>query len=275
MTGHDDVMADSDPSAFELDRAVAASRSADGEHSVTVTDEWNTPNGTANGGYVLALVLQAVTTESPLPDPLAASISYFRPPAVGEATIEVAPLRVGKRVATFVATMTQDDKQVVHAVVSMHDADAAGTAQHTPRDSPPIPGPDECIDVMAAVPSGAVPIIDRFDYRHEAVPGWMTGEPTGELEATFWVRPKDGRPIDALAAAVLVDAYPPVTAEIGEIKSATVQLTVHFRRRPSTGWALAHVVARHVIDGYHDEDVELWDEAGRLIAQSRQLAILS
>lgn len=262
-------------SEFELDRAVTSSPGSAGGHVVTVTDEWNTPNGTANGGYVLALVLRAVIAESPLPDPLTASITYFRPPVAGEASIEVVPVRIGRRVATFVATMTQDDKQIVHAVVSMHDAETVGDAQHTPRERPTIAGPDQCIDVLAAVPAGSVPILDRFDYRHESVPGWMEGEPSGDMSATFWVRPKDGRTIDALAAAVLVDAYPPVTVEIGQLRSATVQLTIHFRRRPSTGWALAHVVASHVIDGFHDEDVELWDEDGRLIAQSRQLAILS
>ncbi|RYJ06776.1 MAG: thioesterase family protein, partial [Actinomycetales bacterium] len=87
-------------------------------------------------------------------------------------------------------------------------------------------------------------------------------------------RPRDERPIDALAAGAIVDAYPPVTAEIGHLASATVQLTVHFRRRAETSWSLMHVVTRHVIDGYHDEDVELWDDQGRLVAQSRQLAIL-
>jgi acyl-CoA thioesterase len=257
----------------ELDRAVASTRTAAGIHAVTVTDDWNTPNGTANGGYVLGLVLHAVAQESPLPDPLSASITYFRPPATGDATIDVTALRIGKRVSTFEAALTQDDKPVVHAVVSFHDAEAAGDLEHlTP--APTYPPPDDCVDVMGAVPLGTVPILDRFDYRHDGVPGWMVGEPSGDTSATFWVRFKDGRPIDALAAAVLVDAYPPVTAEIDHLKSATVQLTVHFRRRPVTGWALAHVVTRHVIDGFHDEDVELWDEDGRLFAQSRQLAIL-
>jgi acyl-CoA thioesterase len=102
----------------------------------------------------------------------------------------------------------------------------------------------------------------------------MEEEPSGDTSATFWVRFKDSRPVDAIAAAVLVDAYPPVTSEIGQLKSATVQLTIHLRRRPVSEWVLAHVVTRHVIDGYHDEDVELWDENGRLFAQSRQLAIL-
>ena len=65
----------------ELDRAVASTRTAEGVHAVTVTDEWNTPNGTPNGGYVLAIVLRAIAQESPLPDPLSVSITYFRPPA--------------------------------------------------------------------------------------------------------------------------------------------------------------------------------------------------
>ena len=258
----------------ELDRAVASTRTTEGIHAVKVTNGWNTPNGTPNGGYVLAVVLHAVAQESPLPDPLSASITYFRPPANGEATVDVTALRVGKRVSTFEAVLTQDDKPVVHAVVSFHDADATGDAQHSTHEAPSIPKPSECLDVLSAVPFGSVPILDRFDYRHEGVPGWMEGEPTGDTSATFWVRFKDHRPIDALAASVLVDAYPPVTSEIGHLKSATVQLTVHFRRRPVTEWALAHVVTRHVIDGYHDEDVELWDEDGRLFAQSRQLAIL-
>jgi acyl-CoA thioesterase len=265
-----------DAPEFELDRAVESKRSGKGVHTVTVTDDWNTPNGTPNGGYVLALVLHAVMAESPLPDPLTASITYFRPPTSGDATIDVSELRIGRRVATFTATLRQDDAPIVHAVVSLHDADAAGAAQHTPRERPALDGPEDSIDVLTEVevPAGSIPILDRFDYRHESVPGWMRGEPSGDTSATFWVRPKDGRPIDALAAAVLVDAYPPVTAEIGELRSATVQLTIHFRRRPSTGWALANVVTRHVIDGYHDEDVELWDEDGLLIAESRQLAIL-
>ncbi|MGI9084085.1 MAG: thioesterase family protein [Aeromicrobium sp.] len=259
---------------FELDRAVASSRVAEGIHTVTVTDDWNTPNQTPNGGYVLALVLRAVIWESPLPDPLTASITYFRPPSPGEARIDVTALRIGKRVATFEAVLSQDDKPMAHAVVSLHDAGATGDINHPSPEHPPYADPDACIDVMAVLPMGTVPIVDRFDYRHESVPGWMEGKPSGDMTATYWVRPKDGRPIDALACAVLVDAYPPVSVEIGQLKSATVQLTIHFRRRPATGWALTRIVTHHVIDGFHDEDVELWDEEGRLIAQSRQLAIL-
>jgi acyl-CoA thioesterase len=261
-----------DQTEFELDRAVASTRTAEGIHAVVMTEEWNTPNGTPNGGYVLAVVLNAIRQESPLPDPLSVSITYFRPPVAGDAQVEVKPLRVGKRVATFQADLTQDDQPIVHAVASFHDVDAAGDLEHlTP--APAFPRPEDCLDVWDGMELDAG-IIDRFEYRLAEVPGWMRGEPSGDMSATFWIRPADERPVDAFAAAVLVDAYPPVSTEIGHIMSATVQMTVHFRRRVSTSWVLGHVVTRHVIDGYHEEDMDLWDADGRLFAQSRQLAIL-
>ena len=54
----------------------------------------------------------------------------------------------------------------------------------------------------------------------------------------------------------------------------TVQLTVHLHRLPVPGWLATRLTTRHVINGFHEEDCELWDEDGNLVAQSRQFAIL-
>lgn len=54
----------------------------------------------------------------------------------------------------------------------------------------------------------------------------------------------------------------------------TVQLTVHLHRRPAPGWIATRLTTRHIISGFHEEDCELWDSSGALVAQSRQLAIL-
>lgn len=265
---------------YELDRAIASTLGDDGLRHLTLTADWNTPNGTANGGYVLAVLaratLDAAATSAPAhPDLLTVSVSYFKPPTPGEAAVEVTTLRVGRRVSVHQASLLQAGSTVAHAVIALHDWDAAGSAEHTPHVAPPVGGPEDGVDVSGYVPAGMVPIVDRYEVRLPEVPGWLRGEPSGEPEASVWVRPKDGRPIDAVAAAAIVDGYPPVTAELGLLASATVQLTVHLRRRPETAWALMHVATRHVVHGYHDEDVELWDDQGRLIAQSRQLAVLA
>lgn len=264
------------PVSFLLDDAVASVRTDDGRHRVQMTADWNTGNDTPNGGYILALLLHAVLQESTHPDPLSMAITYFRPGLPGPAEVVVTELRAGRRVSTYDAILRQGGKDVAHATVSMHDWDAAGTLEHIPHAAPSVPRPEDCVDVSAMIPPGTIAILDRYDYRAPEAPGWLTGNPSGVTEGLSWIRTKDDRPLDAMLAAAMTDAFAPVTAEIGTIASATVQLTVHFRRRPeSSAWALAHVVSRHVIAGYHDEDVELWDEQGRLIAQSRQLAILA
>lgn len=262
-------------STFTLDQAVATTPLGDGVHRVTVTEDWHTANGTPNGGYVLALLLHAVMQEATDPDPLSIAVTYFRPAQAGEAEIRVREVRAGRRVSTYDALLVQGDKEVAHAVVSTHDWDKAGSVSHTPHAAPSMPAPGACADLTTVIPAGMISILDRYTYRAAAIPGWLEGSPSGTTESLCWIRTSDERPVDAMLAGAMCDAFPPVTAEIGHLASATIQLTVHFRRRPETTWALGHVVSRHVIDGYHDEDVELWDEQGRLIAQSRQLAILA
>ncbi|GAA4808412.1 thioesterase family protein [Nocardioides caeni] len=260
---------------FLLDSAVASERRGDGRFDVQLTADWNTANGTPNGGYILALLQDAVMAESKHPDALTIAVTYFRPALPGAATVTVREVRAGRRVSTYDAVLVQGDREIAHAVVSTHDWDATGTVEHTPHAAPDVPAPDDCTDVSDLIPLGMVPILDRYAYRSPTVPGWLSGQPSGVTESLCWIRAADERPVDALLAGAMVDAFPPVTAEIGHLASATIQLTVHYRRRPSTVWALGHVVSRHVIAGYHDEDVELWDESGQLIAQGRQLAILA
>ncbi|GAB2986449.1 acyl-CoA thioesterase [Nocardioides montaniterrae] len=260
---------------FLLDSAVAAEPLGEGRYALALTTDWNTANQTPNGGYILALPQHGVMLESAHPDPLTISVTYFRPATAGAAELRVHQVRKGRRVSTYDALLTQDGKEIAHAVVSTHDWDAAGSVEHVPNKAPEMPPPAACASLSSLIPVGAVPILDRYDYRAAAIPGWMEGTPSGVTESLCWIKSSDDRPIDSLAAGAMCDAFPPVTAEIGHLASATIELTVHYRRRPSTTWALGHVITRHVIAGYHDEHCELWSEDGELIAQSLQLAIIS
>jgi acyl-CoA thioesterase len=73
-----------------------------------------------------------------------------------------------------------------------------------------------------------------------------------------------------------VDALPP-TAFNGRLPVAwtpTVEMTVHLRGRPAPGWLRASCSTRFVSAGFLEEDGEIWDSSGQLVAQSRQLALL-
>ena len=83
----------------------------------------------------------------------------------------------------------------------------------------------------------------------------------------------DGRDADIAAVPLLVDSTAPSVLELG-VTSSTIELTVHLRARPAPGWLARRSSARFVGGGYHEEDYEIWDSDGTLVAQSRQLALV-
>jgi hypothetical protein len=92
------------------------------------------------------------------------------------------------------------------------------------------------------------------------------------MRAYFRLRDQAYDP-DGVLLALAVDALPPVVLNTGLYGwSPTVELTWHMRAVPAPGWLSLHASGRLVSDGWFDEDVEVWDSAGKLVAQSRQIA---
>jgi hypothetical protein len=95
----------------------------------------------------------------------------------------------------------------------------------------------------------------------------------GTPAITGWLRMTDGRPPDVHALPLLVDAAPPaVFAALETGWVPTLELTVHIRGIPADGWLRASIATRALMDGLLEEDCQLWDRQGRLVAMSRQLA---
>jgi acyl-CoA thioesterase len=137
---------------------------------------------------------------------------------------------------------------------------------------PDLPPPSDCVGVPVGS-FGPATIAERVEFRSRAFPGWFLGRPTGRPSSEFWMRFADGRDTDLLGLLVLVDSTAPSVLELGA-SSATIQLTVHLRAHPAPGWLATRASTRFVGGGYHEEDFEVWDSAGTLVAQSRQLAIV-
>jgi acyl-CoA thioesterase len=258
--------------AFDADTAVEAA--GDGRFAARLTDRWTALGGTPNGGYMLAVCLRALAAEMPLPDPLVTSAYFLRPGAVGPAEIRTEVVRSGRRTATGQSTLHQDGREIVRLVATFGDLDQ-GTGRTDSFDTPPdLPPPDETPDLLGGGSMPGVSITEQLEYRAVKPPGWTRGEPGGDPRLEFWMRFRDGREPDPLALAALVDGAAPAVLDLGVPGSATLELTVHVRGRPAPGWLACRNVTRHLIGGYHEEDFEIWDSQGRLVAQSRQFALL-
>ena len=257
----------------EFDADTAVERVAPGEYSADVSDRWHALAG-PNGGYLLAIGLQALSADMPLPDPLVVSASFLPPAQVGPATVRTEVVRAGRRTATGQVSLAQGDREVLRALATFSDLDKADGRTLVLNEPPVLPPPERCLDPRAELALPGVSIADRVVTRFGRAPGWFRGEPAHEPRAEFWMGFADGRDADLLALPLLVDAAPPVVLDFGEHSSITLELTVHLRAKPAPGWLSCRVSTRHVQGGLHEEDFEVWDSTGTLVAQSRQLALL-
>lgn len=238
---------------------------------VTLTDRWNGISGLVNGGYQMSICLKALGRLMPYPDPVVVSGLFLRPGLPGPATVQADLVRAGRTMAFGTASLTQHGKETLRTTAAFSKL-PTNEPWFLATSPPQLPPPDECIGRPPGIPA-EVTIADRVDFRVAELPGWMSGQPSGHPSLEFWMRFADGRDADLVTLPLLVDAAPPVALEVG-VLSTTVELTVHLRAEPAPGWLACRAVTRYVSDGYHEEDFEIWDSAGLLVAQSRQLCMI-
>jgi len=279
--------------AFDEDSRVVAAGAA-GAFTAELTGRWNGTAGAVNGGYMLATCVRALALGMPFPDPIVVSGFFLRPGAAGPATVRTSVIRSGRTMAFGESALSQDGKDVVRATAAFTGLGGTGqdgTAQDgtgqdgtgqdgTGQDGPvfldgtppALPPPAECIGVPVGS-FGLASIAERIEFRSAELPGWFRGQPSGRPASEFWMRFADGREADLLSLLLLVDSTAPSVLELGA-GSTTIQLTVHLRAHPAPGWLACRATTRFVSRGYHEEYFEVWDSAGTLVAQSRQLALI-
>jgi acyl-CoA thioesterase len=255
--------------AFDADSRVEPS--CDDRFAAALTGRWNGTNGAVNGGYMLATCTRALGQTMPFPDPIVISGFFLRPGTAGPAVIRTSLVRSGRTTAFGEAVLGQDGKDVVRVAAAFANLGAGGP-EFFAGAPPRLPPPEECIGVPVGS-FGLASIAERIEFRSAELPGWFRGEPTGRPSSEFWMRFADGRDADLPALPLLVDSTAPSVLELGAT-STTIQLTVYLRGRPAPGWLACRATTRFVTGGYHEEDFEIWDSAGRLAAQSRQLAMI-
>jgi len=237
-----------------------------------------------NGGVLIATVLRAVLDSSPHPHPVATSAHFLRVAALAPAQVQVSWLKQGRTAATARAVLIQDSLPVVDVTVTTGrvpdgSAGLAGDDGLSWTGAPPVLPPiEDCVD-LGPWP-GTVAADGTAGYAGQirllmdpAATGWHQGEPAGVPEMRGYFRLREDREPDAYLLALAVDALPPVVFGLGATGWApTVELTWYMRAVPSAGPLRVATRSRHVSGGWFDEEAEVWDAAGRLVAQSHQIA---
>jgi acyl-CoA thioesterase len=246
----------------------------DGAFEGQVAADWSIGSN-PNGGYLLALAAKSIAALTPEhPDPLSITVHYLRPGLGSQPfRIHAQVLRSGRQLSTCRATLMQDDSARIEVMAAFGNLGAGAPAVIEPP-APAIAPPEQCIPRSGDQQGIKLPIMDRLDIRLH--PDEVQTKVGGRAQITGWIRFKDGRDPDPIAALLFADAFPPsVFGQIGAVGWVpTVELTVHLRRRPAHGWILGQFRTGDLADGRMIEDGTLWDANGRLIAQSRQLALV-
>jgi acyl-coenzyme A thioesterase PaaI-like protein len=270
-----------------FDEATAVRRVVDGRYEIQPDPRFAlvAPGGTAppavNGGVLVATVLRAVLDTSPHPYPVATSAHFLRVPLLKPAEVEVTWLRQGRTAATARAAVIQDGQTVLDATVTTGNLPAAPAANGElswTGEPPQIPPIEECVTLGpwpgTVGPDGTAGYAAQVDMRLDpATTGWRQGKPAGVPEMRGYFGLQEERDPDAYLLALAVDGLPPVVFGLGAAGWApTVELTWYMRGVPVPGPLRVATRCRHVSGGWFDEEAEVWDAAGQLVAQSRQIA---
>jgi acyl-CoA thioesterase len=270
--------------ATEFDRGIAVIRRADQPttYDVELGAGWQIGAG-INGGMLLATLGNAMRSTLEAdghPDPIAISAFYLSASRPGPASVRTEVLRSGGSLSTAAASLVQvedgRDVERLRALATYGDLADLPDEVHTTATPPDLPPPDACISTDQAPPTFMrnAELLDRLDLRLDpASAGWAIGEPSGRGRIQGWLRMADDREPDPLLLLLAVDALPPVTFDLGLFGwTPTLELTVHLRAKPAPGWLRVTHSTRNFAGGMLEEDAEVWDASGRLVAQSRQLA---
>ena len=257
----------------KFDEATQAIRADETTYDVCLDDGYSI-GGPLNGGYLLAAVLRAVVDESPHAHPVSTSAQFLRAARPGPATVRIERLKSGRTATMTRATLVQDGQSFIDTLVTTATLDPAATPEWADGPASHMPDLSECVQLPEPKPESNMNLNAQMELRFDPPTiGWLSGEPTGRPEARAYFRMAETQDPDPFVLALAVDALPPVVFSAGLRGWApTVELTWHLRALPAPGWLTLLGSGRLINDGWFDEDVEVWDSAGRLVAQSRQLA---
>jgi hypothetical protein len=230
-----------------------------------------------HGGAMLALCANAARLGLRHGQPIAVSGSFLSAPDPGPLRVATTVRKRGRRVSVLDVELSQGDRTAVHAVITLADPEHDVAPLLSVNPVVPLMTPDPPPGLEPIGPGHPMADIVHLAHGCDIRPSLTTLAPRadgGPPVIEYWVRPKEG-PTDVLFALLCGDVSAPVTFGVNRFGWApTVQLTAYLRGIPADGWLRVMCTTMQIGQDWFDEDHVVVDCEGRIVVQSRQLAMV-
>ena len=256
-----------------FDEDILFVRQAAGVYTGSISDNWSI-NGTPNGGYLVAAAARGLLEGSDKKHTPILTANFISRCAPGKANLSTWEIAASRQFCRMEARLMQQGHEKMRMLATFGDQPEHCLIRRYESSPPEVAPLEKCIPI---------PVLPRFtmyenvDVRLDpSCAGWMENRLSPVSENKGWFSFKEERPYDICSLALVADAFPPaVMASHGMMAWVpTIEISINIRSIPQTRWLKCIFRTRFVSCGLLEEDGEIWDETGELVAVSRQFAIL-
>ena len=260
---------------YLFDRDIVMESKGESDFEGIVAPNWSV-KGNPDGGYLMAFLASAMQKKSDKKWPVIVTANFLTKCETGKKSrVTVEAISAGKQLNRYQASLTQDGTERTRCWATFMDEGNCGkSANRYEKEAPEMPAREVCVSFPV------MPKYTLFDHMDvllaPSCAGWLKGD--GDLspisEQKGWIKFKDDRPCDALSLLLTADSFPPpILASQGAVAWVpTIEYSVSVRALPDTPWIKAVFRSHYLTCDIVEEDGELWDENGKLLAISRQIA---
>ena len=237
---------------------------------------------TPHGGYLMALMHKALTNILPHSTAISSSVQYLDRIDAKPFELEVDVFKKSRGSSSGIVKLKQDNKICTTFTGTCSDFEFMKGYDDLQKPLPKIFNDSNKKDYVNMnydkISKGFTPaFIQQLECLIHPDHAWWKREAKqknqdNEARCSAFLEMKGGKP-DQFCLSFYSDILPPVVSNkygpLGWIP--TITLTTHIRQLPTTAEVYADFKASDINKGYFEQDCNIWDLDGNLVASSRQL----
>ena len=237
---------------------------------------------TPHGGYLMAVMHKALANVLPHSTAITSSVQYLDRIDAKPFQLEVEVFKTGRGSSSGIVKLKQDDKICTTFTGTCSDFEFMKGYDDLQNPLPNIFLDKDRSEYVKMnydkISKGFTPaFIQQLECSIHPDHAWWNRKADedntdNEARCSAFLEMKGGRP-DQFCLSFYSDILPPVVCNkygpLGWIP--TITLTTHIRQLPSTNELYADFKATDINKGYFEQDCNIWDLNGNLVASSRQL----